>query len=199
MIAAIVLAAGRSSRMGPDNKMTAAVGGVPMVVRAVDAALATRAGPVVVVTGHAREAVERLLADREVTLVHNPLYGEGLSGSLKAGLAALPPDAAGALICLADMPLVSADHLDRLIAEFAPDAGRAIVVPTRQGRRGNPVLWHRRFFPEMQRLAGDVGARHLIGRHRACVTEVEMPDDAVLIDIDTPAALTGAGPVDTVD
>jgi molybdenum cofactor cytidylyltransferase len=154
---------------------------------------------VVVVTGHARDAVERLLASREVTLVHNPLYGEGLSGSLKAGLAALPPDAAGALICLADMPLVSADHLDRLIAEFAPDAGRAIVVPTRHGRRGNPVLWHRRFFAEMQQLAGDVGARHLIGVHRACVTEVEMPDDAALTDIDTPAALADAGQLDKAE
>jgi molybdenum cofactor cytidylyltransferase len=196
-VAAIVLAAGRSSRMGARNKMTASVGGVPMALRAVDAALASRADPVVVVTGHDRETVEDLLAGRPVRIVHNPDYAEGLSTSLKAGLAALPEAAEAALVCLADMPRVSAADLDRLIAAYAPEDGRAIVVPTRDGRRGNPVLWDRRFFADMRRLAGDVGARHLIGAHAACVAEVAMPDDAVLIDVDTPAALAGIEPEPT--
>ena len=188
-VAAIVLAAGRSSRMGTRNKMTATVGGLPMVVRAVDAALASAAALVVVVTGHQREAVEDVLAGRAVHVVHNPAYAEGLSTSLKAGLAALPAEIDGALVCLADMPRVSAADLDRLIAAFAPADGRAVVVPTHGGRRGNPVLWDRRFFAEMQRLAGDVGAKHLIGTHASSVAEVEMPDDSALIDVDTPAAL----------
>ena len=87
------------------------------------------------------------------------------------------------------MPLISGRHLDRLIAAFNPLEGRAIVVPTRHGKRGNPVLWSKRFFPEMAQIAGDVGARHLIGEHAELVAEVEMDDDAILVDIDTPEAL----------
>ena len=95
----------------------------------------------------------------------------------------------GAVVCLGDMPLISGRHLDRLIAAFNLLEGRAIIVPTRRGKRGNPVLWSSRFFPEMAALAGDVGAKHLIGEHAELVAEVEMDDDAVLVDIDTPEAL----------
>jgi len=87
------------------------------------------------------------------------------------------------------MPLVAGRHIDRLIAAFNPLEGRAIIVPTRHGKRGNPVLWAKLFFPEMAQIAGDVGARHLIGEHAELVTEIEMDDDAVLVDIDTPEAL----------
>ncbi|MGH6929350.1 MAG: nucleotidyltransferase family protein, partial [Dongiaceae bacterium] len=114
---------------------------------------------------------------------------EGMSTSLRAGLAALPGRIDGALICLGDMPLVTPTVLDRLIAAFNPDEGRAVCVPTWNGKRGNPVLWDRRFFAEMADLAGDVGAKHLIGEHADLVAEVAMPDDAVLTDIDTPEAL----------
>ena len=118
-----------------------------------------------------------------------PTFAEGLSTSLKRGLAALPEDIDGALVCLGDMPLVTGRDLDRLIAAFNPLEGRAIIVPTRRGKRGNPVLWARRFFAEMAKIAGDVGARHLIGEHAELVAEVEMDDDAILVDIDTPEAL----------
>jgi molybdenum cofactor cytidylyltransferase len=87
------------------------------------------------------------------------------------------------------MPLISGRHIDRLIAAFNPLEGRAIIVPTRRGKRGNPVLWSKRFFPEMAEIAGDVGAKHLIGEHAELVAEVEMDDDAILVDIDTPEAL----------
>ncbi|MBX6324061.1 MAG: nucleotidyltransferase family protein, partial [Rhodospirillaceae bacterium] len=123
------------------------------------------------------------------TLVHNPDHAEGISASLKRGLAAVPAEADGALVCLADMPLVGPATLDRLIAAFNPVEGRTICVPTWNGKRGNPVLWARRFFPEMAQLSGDVGARHLIGEHADLVCEVAMPDDSVLTDVDTPEAL----------
>jgi molybdenum cofactor cytidylyltransferase len=87
------------------------------------------------------------------------------------------------------MPRVTAAELDRLLDAFNPVEGRAIVVPTRRGKRGNPVLWARRFFAEMQEVAGDVGARHLIGAYPEAVAEVEMESDGVLTDIDTPQAL----------
>jgi molybdenum cofactor cytidylyltransferase len=188
-IAAIVLAAGRSSRMGVANKLLADVDSVPMVRRVVDAALASAARPVVVVTGNEQGKVQAALRGCRVTFTHNPNFVEGMSTSLRAGLTALPGTIAGALVCLGDMPLVTPAVLDRLIAAFNPDEGRSICMPTWNGKRGNPVLWDRRFFGEMADLAGDVGAKHLIGEHAELVAEVAMPDDAVLTDIDTPEAL----------
>src|SRR5438552_2817250 len=123
--------------------------------------------------------------------VRNPAFAEGLSSSLKTGLTALPSDIDSVLVCLGDMPLVAGRDLDRLIAAFNPLEGRAIVVPIRRGKRGNPVLWAKRFFPEMAELAGDVGAKHLIGEHAELVAEIEMDSDGVLVDIDTPDALAG--------
>ena len=101
----------------------------------------------------------------------------------------MPADAEGALVCLGDMPRVTAAEIDRLIGAFNPLEGRAICVPTRRGKRGNPVLWARQFFAVMRDVAGDVGAKHLIGAHPELVAEVEMEDDGVLTDIDTPQAL----------
>jgi molybdenum cofactor cytidylyltransferase len=175
--------------MGAANKLLAEVDGSTMVTHAVDAALASHAAPVLVVTGHEAERVRSALAGRAVAFAHNPDYAAGMSGSLKRGLAALPPDIDGVLICLADMPRIGPAVLNRLIAAFNPVEGRAICVPVWNGKRGNPVLWARRFLPEMAELEGDVGARHLIGLHADQVCEVSMPDDAVLTDIDTPEAL----------
>ncbi len=203
-VAALVLAAGRSRRMGPINKLLADIDGVPMVARVVDAALESRASPVVVVTGHEAERVRRALARRDVTFVENTDYRAGLSTSLRRGLAALNDEVAGdevagddaagdldgVLVCLGDMPRIAGAHLDRLIDAFDPAGGRTICLPTFAGKRGNPVLWARRYFAEMQEVAGDVGARHLIGEHEDAVFEVEMDDEGVLVDVDSPAALT---------
>ena len=188
-IAAVVLAAGRSRRMGTVNKLLIGVDGKPMVRHAVDAALAAGLTPVIVVTGHEHDKVAAALSGLAVTLVHNPDYAQGLSTSLRTGLGALPSEAEGALICLADMPRVSAAELKRLAGAFDPREGRAIIVPTRHGKRGNPVLWARQFFAGMQAVAGDVGARHLIGANPELVAEIEMEGDGVLTDIDTPQAL----------
>jgi len=189
-IAALVLAAGMSRRMGPTNKLLTAVEGAPMVVRAVDASLSSKAGPVIVVTGHESERVTEILGrKRKITVVHNPDYNQGLSTSLARGLAAVPAECDGALICLGDMPRVRAAHLDRLIDAFNPVEGRSICVPTYQGKRGNPVLFSRRFFAEMASVSGDVGARHLIGEHDDQLVEVEMGDSGVLLDVDSPEAL----------
>ncbi|MBV8093365.1 MAG: NTP transferase domain-containing protein, partial [Acetobacteraceae bacterium] len=94
-----------------------------------------------------------------------------------------------AIICLGDMPLVTGRIIDRIIQAYDPDEGRRIVVPTYHGKQGNPVLWDRRFFPEILEIAGDTGARFLAGRHADAVAEIEMADDAVLRDFDTTDAL----------
>jgi molybdenum cofactor cytidylyltransferase len=192
-VAAVVLAAGRSRRMAPLNKLLVLdAAGKPMIARVVDEVLASHARPVIVVTGHDRERVEEALAGRPVLFVHAEDYARGLSASLKAGLAALPPEAEGVMVCLGDMPLVTAEMMDRLLAAFDPDEGRAIVLPTYRGKQGNPMIWARRFLPEMMAISGDVGARHLLGAHLDVVHEVEMPTDAVLRDFDTADSLKNA-------
>ena len=191
-IAALLLAAGQSRRMGVVNKLLVEIDGVPMVRRVAEAMRRSQAAPLVVVLGHEADRVRAALTGLGggVTIVENPDYAAGLSTSLRRGLAALPADVDGAVVCLGDMPRVAPRTIDRLLAAFNPAEGRAICVPTRNGKRGNPVLWARRFFPEMQEIAGDVGARHLIGAYPEAVAEVEMDeDDGVLIDIDTPEAL----------
>ncbi len=188
-IAALVLAAGRSSRMGQANKMLQTVDGQPMLSWALNAVEASACCHTVVVTGHETDAVSPLLAGRDLLAVHNPNFAGGLSSSLKAGLRALPDNVDGVMVVLGDMPRVNAGHLDRLIAAFNPLEGRAIVVPTFEGKRGNPVLWSIEFLAAMQSLDGDRGARPLFEEFSDRLAEVEMADGAVLLDIDTPAKL----------
>jgi molybdenum cofactor cytidylyltransferase len=188
-LAAIVLAAGRSSRMGGPNKLTQQVEGRPLVRHAVESALAAGLAETVVVVGHQSGAVERALDGLDVRIVENPDFVDGLSTSLKAGLSALGPDIDGALIALGDMPRVSPALLGRLVAGFDPAQGAHVVLPTRGGKRGNPVLWGRRFFAELMKVEGDVGGRHLLGTEPAAVREIEVDDLGVLLDVDTPEAL----------
>jgi molybdenum cofactor cytidylyltransferase len=188
-IAALILAAGQSRRMGADNKLLLEIDGKPMVRHVAERVLASAARPVTIVLGHQPDAVKAALDGLDVGFVENPDFADGLSSSLKTGLASVPETADGAIVCLGDMPGVSAELVDRLIAGFNPVEGRAILAPTRGGRRGNPVLWARRFFGELMSLSGDTGAKHLIGTYGEFLTEIEAPDDGVLIDLDTPAAL----------
>jgi molybdenum cofactor cytidylyltransferase len=188
-IAAIVLAAGRSTRMGGPNKLVAEINSQPLVRIAAQQALASQAHPVIVVTGHQRERVEAALDGLDVTLVHNPDFAGGLSTSVKAGIAAVPDDVDGAIVCLGDMPQVSAALIDKLLAAFDPEKGALIVAPVIDGKRGNPVVWSRRFFPDLATLEGDTGARNLIASFAEAVTEVPMSGTAALADVDTPEAL----------
>lgn len=187
-IAALMLAAGKSSRMG-ENKMLAEIDGRPMVARTAQRLLAARARPIIAVLGNQAEAVDAAIGKLPLERVTNPNFAEGLSTSIKRGLAALPGDIDGVVVCLGDMPLIAGRDIDRLIAAFNPLEGRAIIVPTRRGKRGNPILWARQFFPEMTALSGDQGARRLIEEHADLVAEIEMDSDAIFTDIDTPEAL----------
>lgn len=190
VIAALVLAAGRSRRMAPHNKLLVADrSGKPMIARVVDNVLSSNARPILVVTGHQAEQVEHALGGRPVRYVHAEEYADGLSASLKAGIAAVPPECAAALVCLGDMPLVTGRMLDRLMAMYDPDEDRLIVLPTFHGKQGNPMLWDKRFFKEMLQIGGDSGARFLTAKHAEAVCEVEMADDAVLRDFDTTESL----------
>jgi molybdenum cofactor cytidylyltransferase len=197
-VGAIVLAAGQSSRFraagGQDlTKLVAKLDGKPIVRRVVEAALATRARPVAVVTGYARESVEAAVADFDVGVTFNPEFASGLASSLSVGLSAMPQDAAGALVLLGDMPLIEPRLADALIEAFLAREGALAAIPLTEGRRGNPVLLGRGLFEAAMRLEGDEGARKLIGAlNEGELVEVAASDMGVTFDIDTPEDLAAA-------
>jgi molybdenum cofactor cytidylyltransferase len=187
--AAIILAAGRSTRMMGVNKLLTEVGGQELVARGVAAARASKVDEVIVVTGHQAERVRELLAGSDVRIVHNPDYREGLSSSLRAGLSVLGPAVQAALVCLGDMPLLKPAHLDALLDAFHAQDADTICVPVFDAQRGHPVLWPAAYFSELKRITGDVGGRSLLTVHAERVLQVRMQDEGVLTDVDTPDAL----------
>jgi molybdenum cofactor cytidylyltransferase len=191
-VAAVILAAGRSTRMGGPNKLLAELSGKKLVRIVAEQALASKAIEVIVVTGHQADLVEQALVGLKVKFVRNPDFAGGLASSVKSGISAVADIADGAVVCLGDMPLIDAALIDRLIEAFAPDRGHLITVPVAEGRRGNPVLWSRRFFRELMTLDGDAGARHLITKHAEAVSEVPVEGDSAFLDIDTPQGLEAA-------
>lgn len=194
-VGAIVLAAGRSTRLQGGNKLLAACRGrSPVIAHVVDAVLAAPVAGVHVVVAHERARIVEALAGRPVGFVAAPEEC-GIGVSIAAGIRVLEAAAVdGALVVLGDMPFVDPCHLKRLIAAFTASGGRAICVPTHAGRRGNPWLWPRDCFPGLMRLQGDVGGRTLLSSVACDVLEVAMGDDAVLRDIDTPADLASLPP-----
>ncbi len=188
-VAGIVLAAGRSTRMGGPNKLLQEIGGKPLVRWVVEAAAHAGLSPLVVVTGHQPEPVAEALAGLDLQFVHNPDYAEGLSTSLRTGVAELGERSDGAVILLGDMPFVSGSLIRRLVAAFDALPGCIASVPVHDGEWGNPVVIARALFPDIARLTGDAGARKLLAGRAKEVVEVPEGDDAVVLDIDTPEAL----------
>jgi molybdenum cofactor cytidylyltransferase len=192
-IAAVVLAAGVSSRMGDRNKLLCAIDGTSMIRRVVETLIAADVGEVIVVTGHDAPSVAAAVAGLDLRLAHNTDYRSGLSSSLKAGLVAVPETADGALICLGDMPLIGSDTIKRIVAEFDPSLGKEICAPVRRGRRGHPVLFGRSLFTDLRALTGDVGGRGLFDVFPTRVVEVSVDDEGILTDFDTGEDLSRSG------
>lgn len=183
-VGALILAAGSSRRMG-SNKLRAALNGKPVIAHVADA-VAAAGLPGMVVIGHESEAVRACLADRALLWMEAPDHALGQAHSLVAGISAIPEDWDAVLICLGDMPLVSPALLSGM-ARIA--SHRSIIVPQFEGQRGNPVLWGRAWFAALQTLSGDKGARDLLLRHSADVTDFAWCDDSIHRDVDTPEAL----------
>jgi 4-nitrophenyl phosphatase len=183
-IAAIILAAGGSTRFG-QSKQLLDWGGVPLVAHVADEALAAGLVPVVAVLGSQAEAVRAALGARPVQTAMSWRWEAGLSASLQAGLAALPPETEAAVFMHCDQPLVSADLLRTLVSRFE-ESGAPIVYPTHAGQRSTPVLFARRLFPELAAVGGDEGGRAVIARHPDEVATVEVDNPDMLADIDTP-------------
>ena len=175
------------------TKLVAKLDGKPIVRRVVEAALAAKARPVVVVTGYARNSVEGAVADLDVELAFNPKFASGLASSLRVGLSAMPHNVVGALVLLGDMPWIGPRLPDALIDAFLARKAALAAVPLRKGRRGNPVLLGRELFEAAMGLEGDEGARRLIGALNVGeLVEVEASDVGVTFDIDTPDDLAAA-------
>jgi molybdenum cofactor cytidylyltransferase len=183
-VAAILLAAGRGTRFGEEPKLLARVGGKALVRHVAEAAVHSTVDPVIVVTGHRADAVQAELKGLPVQIIHNPLFTDGLSTSLKAGFSALPSEMRAAIILLADMPFVRAELIDTLIAGWQDKGEPAALVPVLNGQRGNPVVLSRALQATIKGLSGDVGAGSVL-RGRSDVLEWPTEDPAIIQDIDT--------------
>jgi len=184
LIAAVVLAAGSSTRMGRP-KQTLAVHGKPMLQKVLDTLRESKVDAVVVVLGSRAREVERSLKLSYETVIVNPDFAEGMSGSIRTGLAEVEREADAVMVVLGDQPLVAATTIDALIDAYRRTK-ELVVLPVMGGRRGNPVLFDRELFPEIRLVRGDVGAKSVVMSHEDRVVEVPVDDRGILVDIDTP-------------
>ncbi|MGZ3598416.1 MAG: nucleotidyltransferase family protein [Ktedonobacterales bacterium] len=183
-VVAVVLAAGRSSRMG-EHKLLLPLGGRPLVTYAVDAACRSSADAVIVVVGHNASDVTAALAGMRCRTIVNESYADGMATSLRAGIASLSSNVAGALIILADQPLVTSTMVNLILAAAIREP-QAIHAASYNGKRGNPVYFPRRLFGELLKVSGDEGGRSVIARHSGVVRLVALPCKDAALDVDTP-------------
>lgn len=184
-IAAIILAAGESSRLQGKNKLLLPVKGTPMISVVTRTAREAGCNPVIVVTGNDQQKVYDALKDHSVLLAYNPDPADGLAGSLVAGIGALPETVDGAVIMLADMPLVTAGTLDALRDAWLHAGGDKIVYPAKDGKQGNPVLFPRRYFNTLRNLKGDAGGKGLLNSFESETVAVAIESDEIFFDVDT--------------
>ena len=184
-IHAILLAAGRSERMGRNNKLLLNADGIPLVRKSAINILNSNVASMTVVTGFDENKIVNALSGLNVNFVKNINFREGLSSSLKAGLANITPTPSAVIICLADMPKIQPEHINQLIENFDPLKGWEICIPTNNGKRGNPVLIGSRFFPYIFETSGDFGAKQVMKQHSDKIVEVEIGTSDIHFDIDT--------------
>lgn len=187
-VGAVVLAAGKSSRMG-NNKLLADLHGKPMIMKTVSRIAASQVANIVVVVGNDAPAIKSALQNCHVSFVENLHYADGLASSLRAGVAALQGNCDAILVCLGDMPLIDPRDIDRMIAAFNPAEHRSIVVPVFERKFGNPVLWGAQHFMALMACEGDRGARGLLEKLKENVVEIVVDNQSVVMDADTPEAL----------
>lgn len=186
-VAVLLLAAGASSRMRGRDKLLEPVGGMPLLRRTAQAARESGAGRVIVVVPPDAPEREQALAGLKVEVIRCPLWREGMAASLRRGLAALPEATDAVIVALADMPDITPEHFNRLIAAFSPADGREICrALAEDGQPGHPVLFGSRFFESLAALQGDTGARELIRSMPEFVADIPTPGQGAAIDLDTP-------------
>ena len=192
-LTAIVLAAGRSTRMQTHNKLLLPWGEKRMLQVVVDTLSTFPFEKVVVVVGHQRHEIEQLLRGYALSMVHNEQYAEGMSTSIRKGVEAVEDPGSGYLLALGDMPWIKQDTVERLCMTFPRRDPRAITVPTVGGRRGHPVIFGKFYRGELLQLEGDRGAASLLQKHASMVVEVPVDDSGILKDVDTPGTYRPGG------
>tara|TARA_B100000676_G_scaffold255160_1_gene261872 strand:- start:296 stop:988 length:693 start_codon:yes stop_codon:yes gene_type:complete len=183
-VVAIVLAAGRSLRMGPKNKLLEKLGGKSILHHVVTALQESQIKSIVVVLGHEAAKIKNDLEGEDVTYVMNPDYEQGIGTSISTGIRSVDKSTRGALIMLGDMPVISAKTIDKLVHDFNRNPQAEIVVPTYEDQSGNPVLWSTRFFPQLSSLSGDRGGKPLIEKNTDVVSFCSVDSESVHIDVD---------------
>lgn len=193
-VACIILAAGLSRRFGAADKLMASVGGAPLVLAPVRAAVAAGCRPVLAVVKPESGQLRRVLAPFPVDIVENPAFEAGLGTSVAAGVRALPGSILAAFVLPGDMPAMNPDVLQRLLTAFRDGGCREVIVPVTEsdGERRNPVLWPRSWFGRLAGLDGDRGAKHLIPAPEVGVCRhLAFTGDRSFLDIDTPGDIDG--------
>lgn len=190
-VAAVILAAGGSTRMEGRVKQLLPWGDATLVRNAVESARAAKVSEIIVVTGNRADEVQPQVAETGARLAHNPDWASGRASSVRAGLAALGPKTAAAIFINADQPFLSAEVIDRVIEAFTRTRA-PLVVPVYDGKTGSPVLFARELFSELCALEGEQGGRDLLARHRARMAQIEMSDRRAALDVDTPQEYAAA-------
>lgn len=191
-IAAIILAAGKSSRMGGPNKLLAEVEGQTLVRHAASAALGAGLSQCILVTGHMAEDVSQAVDALDLQIANNPDFADGMASSIRVGMSALDTGVEAVVVLLGDMPGITSATIGGMIGAYRTSKHALIVTATADGKRGNPVLWDKRFFDALKTLTGDIGARHVIAENAEFVYDYEI-GAAARLDLDTPDALAAAG------
>lgn len=184
-VAAIVLAAGSSRRAG-SNKLLAEVDGEPLFLKAVHAAVRSKANPVYVITGYQNEEIEAALEDIDVNVLYNPSFRAGIKTSIMLGLNSLPSSCKGALLLPGDMPNITDKFLDKIIKNFKPDGGPQLLVSSFKGVKSNPVLWSRELFDKADIVPEDAGIRVIFPQYEDYTTKIETRDKSLLWDVTYP-------------
>ncbi|MCB1754000.1 MAG: nucleotidyltransferase family protein [Gammaproteobacteria bacterium] len=184
-VSVILLAAGESRRMQGINKLTVSVDGLPLLRRTALVLLESGLEEILVVVGHDHELARELLRGLPLRIVHNPAHRDGQMTSVYCGMRGLQQSCDGVMICLADLPFLTADDIRHLISGFERRDGKTVLVPTFRGERGNPIILayrHRRAILDGE---PNLGCKRLISRHPEIVMPMEMPNDHTVFDLDT--------------
>jgi len=191
MIAAIILAAGRSKRMGSENKLLLPFGHQTLIQHTTEIILSSNANPVYLVLGYGAPEIERYLQGNPMNMVHNPNWQQGMTTSIQAGVEAVTEKVKGYMICLADLPLMETGDYNHLLTCFEQaqqgDA-RCIAAPSFQGERGNPVIFSSTWKPEIMALQGPDGCRSIVQANTHHLVSIPMADNRAKADVDTPEA-----------
>ena len=189
MVSAILLAAGSSSRMQEQNKLLLPLWGKAIFNHTLESILKSRVKEVIVVTGYQSEAIDQLIKknDYRVKIVHNPDFQSGMTSSIQRGIKAVDPKSEGFMICLADMPLLLPSHYDQVIKAFKEafvKDPQTIVVPSLDGRRGNPAIFSKVYREDILHHSKQNGCKEVIEQHAVHRFKIEVETGIEMLDID---------------